>query len=147
MLVHPASPSSRSCPAATPAHPQLPNPLQRIDHMLALPSQLAFIAEVLQLASTALVVDCARRGHAVRAGPYDVKQFGVAILLLRLEHLDPRFLAGQGSSNEQGVPVGTAYAFTVMVHADDLYVELIILRYREARNSSRFLFSPAALIN
>ncbi|MNW22893.1 hypothetical protein D3C71_2246560 [compost metagenome] len=62
--------------------------------MLALPGQLAVVAEVLQLAAAALVVDRAWRGHAVRAGPYDVKQLGIAILLLRLEHLDPRFLAG-----------------------------------------------------
>lgn len=92
---------------------------------------------MLQLAAAALVVDRARCRDAVRALLDQFQQLGVAILLLGLEHLHPGLLARQGALNEQGVAVGTADPFPVMVHSYNIDHDLVVLGHRQVEEGGR----------
>ncbi|MNU04386.1 hypothetical protein D3C72_2487740 [compost metagenome] len=69
---------------------------------------------MLELTAAALLIDRARRLDAVRARFEHLKQLGVAELLLQLQHLNPRFLAGESPMYKKGKAVHTAYPFSVM---------------------------------
>ncbi|MNW56993.1 hypothetical protein D3C74_347590 [compost metagenome] len=100
--------------------------------MLTLPRELRIVAEVLQLAAAALVVDRTGRSHPVRTCLNHIQQFGVTILLFRLQHLDPGFLARQGACHKQRIALGPADAFAVVVHPDDVNHDFIVFRYGKA---------------
>ncbi|MNJ42288.1 hypothetical protein D3C77_372520 [compost metagenome] len=116
--------------AAQRRNAQLADALQRIDHVLALPGQLARVAQVLQLAAAALFVNAARCSYAIPAGLPQLEQLGIAVLLLRLQHLYEHLLTRKRARHKQRVAVRPAHALAVVIHANDVDDDFIVFADR-----------------
>ncbi|MNM15144.1 hypothetical protein D3C81_253670 [compost metagenome] len=92
---------------------------------------------MLQLAAAALVIDRAGRRDAVSARLNKLQQLGVAVLLLRLQHLGADLLTRKRPLHKKGIAFRAAYPFAFMCQSDNVQHDFVILAHRQSGDLRR----------
>ena len=101
---------------------QMTDAFQRIPDLLALFLQFPFIAQVLELAAAAAVVDGTLGLNPVRRGLQDFDQGSRGVSLLDQGNAGPHGFTGQGEGHEDRKAFIASDAFTAAAQADDGYI-------------------------